>query len=427
MIATSLVLAALLGAQPPAPLVQVSDPTIAIDSSGTPQVAVYVQNRTDQPVTAWGVAYKIHFADGTAEDGTFDSDGLLELGRFVSPPQTSLTRALVRPQSTIHAGGSVGVASRDRQSVAITAITDLTLMYAIFADDSSIGHPASVKAAFDLKQTERQILQSLIDGTLRQQPQATLLRASMEAEQRHWAYAAHRFPKSAPVTSVEALNSAIVLDADGYQTIELDLKNLGDQTVVAWNVSLVVHLSDGTAERRGFGRDGLTAFAGLLSGANGRMGETLVPPHSIVRTREGYISAMKGVTAVSVSLVTVTDVVFDDDSWAGDQGYVESQFETRARIADAMTKVLPILRTALDAGGSAAALRAALDNLAPRPPQDFEAAQRQVARTNIQLLLDGRIKLSPTAALEQWIETLEAERALYQAHSRPKQNSPDGL
>ncbi len=56
---------------------------------------------------------------------------------------------------------------------------------------------------------------------------------------------------------------------------------------------------------------------------------------------------------------------------------------------------------------------------------EFESAARHVTRTNIQLVLDGKIP-QPAVFLRNCIERLEASRAAYQSHSRPAQHGPGG-
>lgn len=228
-------------------------------------------------------------------------------------------------------------------------------------------------------------------------------------------------PAASPV---KVSNPAVGQDRDGYPFVEFDLKNLSDQAATSWMLNVTMRMSDGTAEQSGYGRDGLLTHAGLLPPPDRPERETVVPPHGTIRTRYPYSPQKKGVTAVSVASISVTLVIFADDSWFGSQHDVESWFMNRGNHADAIARFLPIVQTAVDAGGMVDALHAALAKLAGKDEQDFDSAERQVTRTNLQLLLDGRIKQTPVASLQHWIADLEARRATYEAHRRPKEQSP---
>ena len=85
----------------------------------------------------------------------------------------------------------------------------------------------------------------------------------------------------------------------------------------------------------------------------------------------------------------------------------------------AIARVLPVLHQALDGGMSVDDLRTALAQLAGKDQPDFESGARHVARTNIQLLLEGKVP-QPAVFLQGCINGLESSRSVYQSHSRPK-------
>jgi hypothetical protein len=154
--------------------------------------------------------------------------------------------------------------------------------------------------------------------------------------------------------------------------------------------------------------------------------ETVVPPHKTIRIRMLYPPPKQGVTALSATSVNVKYVAFADDTWSGSQADVEYLFKGRGTDADAIARILPVLREALDEGATVEALHTALARLAGKDRPDYESSERQVTRTNIQLLLDGKIPETPRAFLEIWIDGLDSRRAVYQSHSRPAQNGPGG-
>jgi len=51
---------------------------------------------------------------------------------------------------------------------------------------------------------------------------------------------------------------------------------------------------------------------------------------------------------------------------------------------------------------------------------DVNNVEKQVTRTNLNLLLEGRMNETPAAFLQRWIAELEARQAAYETHRRPK-------
>jgi hypothetical protein len=340
------------------------------------------------------------------------------------------------------------------------------LTYAIFADRTSIGDPDFVKAAFKqrarwadayaviasilrdtqaagstldalqtaldhlnakdqpdfdsgIKQVQRINLQLLLDGRVKDAPDHVLQRWIGDAQVRHDVYDANRFPNPTPVVLLEVLNPVIVEDREGYQYIEFDLKNVTDQAVVAWSLNLTVKSTDGTLESSGYGRDGLLTYTGLGPQPDSLQGDTVVPAHATVRSRFSYTSQRR-TRAVSISSIDLRHVILADDSWTGDQRNVESEFEQRGRNADAIASILPTLRKALDEGGTSNSVLTALVALRSRDQPDANNVEKQVTRTNLNLLLDGRMNETPAAFLQRWIGLLEARQAAYEAHRSPK-------
>jgi hypothetical protein len=466
--ASLLLVAAALAAQPPAAPVQVANPSMAIDGQGQLTVAIDVVNRTDQAVTAWNVAYTILFADGSSVPGGFGMDGVWEFaGTGVRPGSSAKT--FVPPQSTLHATSGASVSFPDKQNVA--SIADVKLTYAIFADGTSTGDPALVKAAFKqrgrwadafefmasilrdaqaagatpdslrvaldrlnakdqpdvddgFKQWQRNNIQLLLDGRVKEPPAQALERWIGETEKHHWVYDAHRFPHPTPVVVLDVLNPVITEDREGYQYVDFDLRNVSDQAVVDWSIRVTVKLSDGSLQTSGYGRDGLMSYAGVGPKPDSLNGDTVVPAHATVRSRFGYMPQRTAARAVSVTDIDLRHVILADDSWSGDEKTVESEFERRAKSSDAIAFILPVLRKVLDDGGTNDAVLTALVALRSKDQPDANNFEKQVTRTNLNLLLEGRITETPEAFLKRWISYLEARRVVYEAHRQPKENGP---
>jgi hypothetical protein len=398
-------------------------------------------------------------------------DGVWEFAGVGVRPGVS-ARTFVPAQSTIHATSGTSVSFSSKKNVPITSITDVKLSYAIFADGTSIGDPALVMAAFKqrarwadayasiasilrdaqaagstlaalqaaldrlnakdqpdfdigIKQAQRRNLQMLLNGTIKEAPDRALQRLIGDAQIHHNVYDANRFPKAAPVVLLEVFNPVIVEDREGYQYVEFDLRNIADQAAVAWGIQLTVKLSDGSLESSGYGRDGLMTYAGVGPQPDSVHGDTVVPAHATVRSRFPYTTQTHTARGVSVTSIDLRHVILADDSWTGDPRNVESEFERRSRDADAIVSILPILRKALDAGGTTASVLAALVALRSKDQPDVNNVEKQVTRTNLNLLLKGRMNETPAAFLERWIGELEARLAAYEAHRRPK-SSVDG-
>jgi hypothetical protein len=230
------------------------------------------------------------------------------------------------------------------------------------------------------------------------------------------------FAAQSQAPGVNVSNPAVVHEPDGFYVIEFDFANKTGEAITAWTVDLKIHLSDGTDEQTGQGKDGVLQYAGLLPPATAPERESAVPARSVVRMGVLYLPQKTGTTVLSIASITLRKAIFADGSWFGDEREVKSSFEMRGRAADACAALLPILRGLQQAGVTTDALRATIARIPGRDSSGFDPAQNQVLRRNIELLLAGRMKVTQEQAVQQWIDRLEAEGAAYDAHRREKES-----
>jgi hypothetical protein len=473
MVGSSILLTTCLIAQTSAPLVELSNPTVTpiADHPDIGTLDFDVTNRANQAMTAWSIRYTIQFSDGTSRDGGIGTDAILEYAGIWHPREPRTGR-VVPARSTLRVRSLGPVDLTPRKGLTVDRVRSISLAYAVFADETSIGEQrfaglaildrgrradaiasmlpiliearqagstvealraalAQIKAKDrpDFLSGEtystRQNLQLFLDGRLQFDPGDYLRDWTEELEARRAAYDAHRFPKSAPVSTLQVSSAGVGQYPDGRQFVDFDLTNVTDQAAVAWGIGFSLHLSDGSSEQKVYEREGLLVYEEILPPRHDPQSEAVVPPHKTIRTRIVYPAPKQGVTLLSATAVSVKYVAFADDTWSGSQAEVESAYSRRGMEAAAITRVLPVLHAALDAGTTTDALRGALAQLAGNDQPDFDSAARQVTRTNIQLLLEGKIP-QPAVFLQSCIERLEASRAAYQSHGRPAQHGPGG-
>lgn len=473
MVGSAILLTTVLFAQTPARLVELSNPAVTpiADHPDLGTLDFDVTNRSDQAVTAWSIQYTIQFSDGTFRNGGIGIDAILEYAG-VSLSREPRDQRVVPARSTVRVRAPGPIDLTPRKGVTVERVASITLDYAIFANEASTGPqrraglailkrgreadaiasmlpvlidarnagstPDALRTAIGklkaLDQPDflsadaygaRQNLQLFLDGRLHFNPDDFLRREIEEAGRRRAVYDAHRSPKSPPVSTVQVSVGGVGRFPDGYQFVDFDLTNLSDQAAIAWDIRFSLQLSDGSSEQRGWGRDGLLVYEKILPPRHDPEGETIVPPHKTIRIRMAYPPPTPGVRMLSATAVSVKYVAFADDTWSGSLADVERIYENRGMQAAAIARVLPILHEALDAGATADALRTALAQLAGKDQPDFDSGARQVARTNIQRVLDGKIP-QPAVFLQGYVDGLESSRAVYQSHSRPAENSPGG-
>jgi hypothetical protein len=71
-------------------------------------------------------------------------------------------------------------------------------------------------------------------------------------------------------------------------------------------------------------------------------------------------------------------------------------------------------------GGTTDSVLNALVALRSKDQPDVNNVEKQVTRTNLNLLLEGRMNETPAAFLQRWIAELKARQAAYETHRRPK-------
>jgi hypothetical protein len=112
--------------------------------------------------------------------------------------------------------------------------------------------------------------------------------------------------------------------------------------------------------------------------------------------------------------------IFVDGSSIGEDLAIQEVFARRARDEQALRLVLAALKTGAASGSGLDSLRLALQQLgAGQAAETGEFAVKNM-RANLQMAVDGAIKVSPTDFLAYWIPEVEAAWRVADTHRRPK-------
>src|ERR1051326_6781543 len=148
MVGSSILLTTCLIAQTSAPLVELSNPTVTpiADHPDIGTLDFDVTNRANQARTAWSIRYTIQFSDGTSRDGGIGTDAILEYAGIWHPREPRTGR-VVPARSTLRVRSLGPVDLTPRKGLTVDRVRSISLAYAVFADETSIGELRSAGLA----------------------------------------------------------------------------------------------------------------------------------------------------------------------------------------------------------------------------------------------------------------------------------------
>ena len=212
---------------------------------------------------------------------------------------------------------------------------------------------------------------------------------------------------SVPLAITRMSIGPCVLDqGDTGQSVPyVEVRNIGQRTIVAWNVTFTLTYPDGRVGPGRVGRDAVSVLD-----PDDRRGTVAPGATAAVECGFGWVPAT---TRISDGIVTA--VIFDDDTALGDERQIAQMFDRRRTYQMFWQKMQVILEQATAQASDGAAV---LSTIRTRMTAETDLQFKSLADVWIQIHLRPRLPPTPPQAVLDRIRSMTpAEKANADAHA----------